>query len=255
MFYYQEQNNQESKACLKNSFVNVIESLQDGMAMLVHFQNPKEKTPEQSYSYQKIFSEIVQEMKEYMEPGLDFMSPLNKDTYRSLHELTVRDFMSKQITCVIDSTPMRTAASMMENKRISCLPVVDYRTQNLLGVISLSDLVFHTYSSPAVSLFDSSGEIFEQKALQVIDQPVRNYMTTDVVTVSPDDPVLLACHKMLKNKVHRVIVTENQQVKGIFSRTDVLKITMQNLSKTRLKSHFQEQLNAFNEINIWTGNI
>ena len=53
---------------------------------------------------------------------------------------------------------------------------------------------------------------------------VKNYMSTPVVVVSPSDSLAHARNLMLKHKINRLVVADNNRVLGILTSTDFLKV-------------------------------
>ena len=65
-------------------------------------------------------------------------------------------------------------------------------------------------------------EIDEKKErLMLKDVPIRAWMTTDVITVSPDTPIANAHQIMKQNKVRRLVVTEAEKIVGMVTIGDV----------------------------------
>lgn len=121
----------------------------------------------------------------------------------------VGDIMSTEITSCHPRTPMRRVAQRMRNADVSALPVMD-DAGHLVGIISQTDLV---------TLRAYREEWEEMSAEHVM---VRNVLTT-----SPDTNVKEASDVMISNKVHRLIVVENDsddkpRVVGVLSMTDVV---------------------------------
>jgi acetoin utilization protein AcuB len=50
---------------------------------------------------------------------------------------------------------------------------------------------------------------------------VKDWMTTDVITINPDDTVLDALHAMRENKLRRIPVVENKKLVGIITEKDI----------------------------------
>lgn len=121
----------------------------------------------------------------------------------------VGDIMSTEITSCHPRTPMRRVAQRMRNADVSALPVLD-DTGHLVGIISQTDLV---------TLRAYREEWEEMSAEHVM---VRNVLTT-----TPEMNVQDASDIMVSNKVHRLIVIENdsdgkRHVVGVLSMTDVV---------------------------------
>ena len=54
------------------------------------------------------------------------------------------------------------------------------------------------------------------------DRPVAKLMTTDVETISPDEPLSLAAEKMVSRHVHRIYVETDGRPVGVVSTKDVM---------------------------------
>jgi CBS domain-containing protein len=60
---------------------------------------------------------------------------------------------------------------------------------------------------------------------------VRDVMISHVVTVAPDTPIVDVARTMVQQRVHRVIVTEGDAVRGILSSTDLMKLIADGRAK------------------------
>jgi CBS domain-containing protein len=126
------------------------------------------------------------------------------------------------------------------DEQITGAPVVDEGGE-CLGVLSASDIaraeatVVQERRTLAESSFWSSSlvlpsSVYEQKLSEVRDkitpaaeQPIRRFMTTDLVAVREDTPLRKVVADMIDAHVHRVLVLDaNQRLAGIISTTDVL---------------------------------
>jgi acetoin utilization protein AcuB len=128
--------------------------------------------------------------------------------------LRVRDLMSAAPVTVAPETSVSAARALMQQRRIRHLPVVE--KNRLVGLVSDSDIRL-ALPSPATSL-----SVWELHHL--LDRlTVGEVMTRFVVTVAPHLPVTTAIGRMLRHRIGAVPVTENQQVIGILTRSDVLR--------------------------------
>lgn len=95
---------------------------------------------------------------------------------------------------------------MLEARGISAVPILE--NGKLVGIVSTTDIVAATARVAATA------------------NPVpaaAELMTSPVVTVTPDEPLLDASRKMVAAKVHRVVVIDHDRVVGMLSARDVLK--------------------------------
>lgn len=123
---------------------------------------------------------------------------------------TVGDIMSTDITSCHPRTPMRSVAQRMRNADVSALPVLDDE-DHLVGIISQTDLVtLRAYREEWEEMF------------------AEHVMVRNVLTTTPDTDIKKASDVMVSNKVHRLIVCEDDsqgkpRLVGILSMTDVVR--------------------------------
>ena len=128
--------------------------------------------------------------------------------------LRVQDLMSTAPVTIPPEMSVAAAQALMQERQIRHLPVVE--EHRLVGIVSDSDIRL-VLPSPATSF--AVGEIHH-----LLDQlTVREMMTRFVVTVAPTLPATTAVSRMLRHRIGALPVTENRQVIGILTRSDVLR--------------------------------
>jgi CBS domain-containing protein len=138
--------------------------------------------------------------------------------------LRVGDVMTRHVVCVLESTSIEQVASLCNRRGFTGVPVIN-SSRALIGIVTLTDILNHLFEQKSLSTYaNTTGEILEQQALAILEEPVRNYMHRNVVTVSPSTPVKEACQLMIQQKIRRVVVTKGDVVKGIFSAQDAVKV-------------------------------
>jgi len=125
----------------------------------------------------------------------------------SMKDKLVRDVMHRKvISCRVD-TPLPEVARRLSSEKINALIVVD-ESGDLSGVVSQTDLV----------------KACERDWRSMVAEDV---MTSDVVTVVADIPVLAAVELMVDNQIHRVVITQGglapRRPVGVLSMTDVVR--------------------------------
>lgn len=125
----------------------------------------------------------------------------------SMKDKLVRDVMHRKvISCRVD-TPLPEVAGRLSSEKINALIVVD-ESGDLSGVVSQTDLV----------------KACERDWRSMVAEDV---MTSDVVTVVADIPVLAAVELMVDNQIHRVVITQGglapRRPVGVLSMTDVVR--------------------------------
>jgi len=167
----------------------------------------------------------------------------------------VRDVMKAE---VVKISPEATAPEIQREflrARVGALPVVasDGRLQ---GIVSRSDIVRQQsveqslaelassgidadLSAPAGRLsLDSIGEAVGRRLARL---RARDLMIRDVVTVSPDDSLAEAAHRMLDRRIHRLPVVEEGRLVGILSAFDFVTLYAE---RVREESAREESVDA-----------
>ena len=120
---------------------------------------------------------------------------------------------------------------IMRLGRIRHMPVVS--KGKLMGILSQRDL-FRAAISSALKFRWSA----ERKWLAKI--PVREVMTKEVVTISPDAPVRDAVMEMLTRRVGCLPVVERRKLVGLLSETDCMRYLARLLDISATKQQLPE---------------
>jgi CBS domain-containing protein len=149
---------------------------------------------------------------------------------------TVKDVMNPDVITVRDRMTAEELAACFEDNEISGAPVVDDEGR-LVGVVSLKDLVRRVTGSgspapdrsdPVYYLRDWEDQINPEdfKQLRVVDtETTVADLMSPVVHSIPEGMSAKACaRKMLEHRVHRLLVTEDGELKGIVTSFDLLQL-------------------------------
>jgi Zn-dependent protease len=120
-----------------------------------------------------------------------------------LKDVTVGDMMSKPVVTLPPNMPVHEVINQMYVSKHLGFPVVDRGV--LIGMITVADV--HRMSA------------IDRDAMQV-----RDVMTREVVTLPPGAPVVDALRIMSVQNIGRIPVIENNELVGIVTRTDILKV-------------------------------
>ena len=118
--------------------------------------------------------------------------------------MKVREVMQSPVVCVGPGQSVESAARVLERYRIGALPVCNSQGQ-LCGMLTDRDLVVRCLAVgklPAATC-------------------VREIMTKQVISVSPDMEASVAAHLMGRKRVRRLPVVEHGKVRGILSLDDL----------------------------------
>jgi acetoin utilization protein AcuB len=128
--------------------------------------------------------------------------------------MLVRDRMSTPAVTVRANTPFQDALKVMRDRHFRRLPVVNKKGK-LVGIVSERDLL-HAAPSSATSL-----SVWEVHYLLAKLQ-VKEIMTKEVITTTPDTPVEDAARLMVTHKIGGLpVVDEHNDVVGVITETDI----------------------------------
>ena len=158
-------------------------------------------------------------------------------SYENPLETTTADqVMCQKVLTVKTDWPVDRLSRFLIDKSISGAPVVN-DSGHLIGVVSFSDIVRQTGSGIVdmagrdddfyTGVMDVSLSPEDQRAFhESIDQTVlvNDIMTPMVFEVATDTPLMQVAEAMVKGRIHRVMVTEDNKLKGIISALDLLKV-------------------------------
>lgn len=149
--------------------------------------------------------------------------------------MKVKDVMNPDVVfCKPDDT-VREAAKILKDNNISGAPVLD--DGQLVGIVSEGDLL-------ELLVVPEKGDLWLPSPFEVIEVPIRELlsweetkkmlsdvgstkveeiMTKDVHTISSEASVEEASELMVRRRINRLPVMENDQVVGIVTRGDIIK--------------------------------
>lgn len=148
---------------------------------------------------------------------------------KQVYKQRVKNVMSRDVVTINARDTVREALELMLENKVSALPVLDTRGR-CIGILSTSDFVDVTYDlDEGVDGADHQSEVWwtifmRNVSDRVGQQSVMDLMTEDVISTEPDALLVRAAGTMLRERVHRLPVVDNQKrLLGIISTTDVLK--------------------------------
>ena len=127
----------------------------------------------------------------------------------------VRDLMTSEVTTLRRNDQLSIADDVMRLGRIRHLPVLD-EDEQVVGIVSQRDL-FRGALARALGY----GAHAQQKLLgQLL---VKEVMTNDPITISPDAPLAEAARLMLDQKIGALVVIESGRLAGILTESDFVR--------------------------------
>jgi CBS domain-containing protein len=147
-------------------------------------------------------------------------------------EKTVQELMTKNVITVYRDTTVGELSRILIKNSITGVPVVD-RDGKLTGMVTDADIItenldpiFPIYFDPLIMSYAylDNFEKYRRDVKDYLSTRVEDIMTRRVKTVRNDTPVSDAVRIMVKDRINRIpVVDENNKVTGILARADVLK--------------------------------
>ncbi|MBV8453597.1 MAG: CBS domain-containing protein [Deltaproteobacteria bacterium] len=130
-----------------------------------------------------------------------------------MEDLKVRDVMTTVVTTLKRNDKLTLADDVMQLGRIRHLPILDDDAEQLVGIVSQRDL-FRGALAQALGY----GQYGRRKLLDTF--AIKDMMTTDVITTSPDTPLVDAAQLLIERKIGCLPVVENERLIGIITEGD-----------------------------------
>lgn len=117
--------------------------------------------------------------------------------------MKVKEIMTKDVTYIDPTAKVTEAAQMMQKWNVGSIPVCD--NNGVVGIITDRDIVVRN--------------VAHGKSPQ--DTIVKDVMTTNVSSITPDMDVSTASDIMAKSQIRRLPVVDNNSIVGIVSLGDI----------------------------------
>ncbi|QDU57114.1 CBS domain-containing protein [Aeoliella mucimassa] len=118
--------------------------------------------------------------------------------------LTAEQIMTPNVYTIHPDATIQQAISMLLDKRISGLPVID-DSGTLVGVLTEYGLLAMVYDK------------------QIMNNTVAQHMTREVISVEANEPVNHVADQFILHRVRRLPVIRQGKLIGLISRVDVLR--------------------------------
>jgi CBS domain-containing protein len=149
--------------------------------------------------------------------------------------LKVKEVMTKTVTTVTPDTLVKDAAAILALRNISGVPVVD--GGKIVGIFSEADvlksikttkkdmrLIYPSISTLGIAFQE---EVTQREIIEAYEEigqrPVKEIMSTRVVTVAPDIPLNEVIVQMVQKSINRLPVVDKNVLVGIITRGDVIR--------------------------------
>jgi CBS domain-containing protein len=135
------------------------------------------------------------------------------------HESEIRHWMTAPALTVQPQTSLLDAYNYMTENDVRRLPVAD-KNGFLVGILTMSDIL------RTVPSFFQNEDLATDLLLQ--DQKVSQVMTTDPLTIEPDDTVQDAAEAMLEYQVSGLPVVSEGRVVGVITESDIFRLVVKS---------------------------
>ena len=123
--------------------------------------------------------------------------------------MLIKDWMSHQVVTILPNMKVGAALSLMNERKIRRLPVVDSGT--LVGMVTKSDL--YAFLGPLSTWADSKNE----------EKEVEDVMTPDPLSLSPQATIEEAALLMLERRISGIPIVEKAKIVGVITETDIFR--------------------------------
>lgn len=141
--------------------------------------------------------------------------------------MQAKDIMTSPVISVSDTSTVQEVATVLLNRRISAVPVVD-SSGNVVGIVSEGDLMHRAEAGTGrhrswwLSMFADS-QTLAQEFVKEHSRKVADVMTRNVITAAPEAQLGAIANLLEKNRIKRVPIIEDGRLVGIVSRANLLK--------------------------------
>jgi CBS domain-containing protein len=138
---------------------------------------------------------------------------------------TVADVMTRQVHVATPATPFKFLVRLLEENRISGVPVVDMHGKPL-GVVSESDLLLKGQRAELEAVGGLLHPLRHREEREKAEGVVASdLMTSPAITIPEDTTITDAARQMQRSNIRRLIVVDGRgMIAGIVSRRDLLQV-------------------------------
>ncbi len=147
--------------------------------------------------------------------------------------MSIEAIMSKKVIVTSADATLASLRNIFTQAHYQHVPVVD-SMQCVVGIVSVKD--FYKAMSPIIdSASEQTAELFAQ------GRKVRSIMTSPVVCIRPDTPVVRAAALLIERNISCLLVTTMQnKLLGIVSWKDIMRLIVQRQQVKRRQQEEEE---------------
>jgi len=126
--------------------------------------------------------------------------------YYRVNSTFVNQVMSKNVLTLDKSTSLQEAAENMKKLNVGCVIVTE--NNNPIGIITERDFV--------TKIVAEGRPLFTE---------IQEVMSSPLITIDSEETIWEASELMKEKSIHKLPVKENEQIAGIVTTTDIVKIS------------------------------
>lgn len=143
--------------------------------------------------------------------------------------MNIKEIMSSPVITIREGATVGEAINLMLECRKSCLPVLD-DDGRLTGMVTHTDLGVNPKIMPTAHILQTlmapwvTPRTLEEMMKRVRNAPIKDIMRYPVITVQERSPISEVADLMLHTGISRVPVLRGDELVGIISRHDFIKL-------------------------------
>ena len=142
---------------------------------------------------------------------------------------TAKDIMTRDVISVRKDTKVNDLIGVFLENKISCAPVLD-ESDNLVGIVTKTDVIGHfmdldldlTFQVAIKDLIDLETRVNKLDLKMGGDLTVDDIMTHKPIVAKEKHTIQKLAQTMIKNRIHRLIITKGNKITGIVSTLDII---------------------------------
>lgn len=137
------------------------------------------------------------------------------DRWPEFAALPVREIMGENVVSVDENDTMAHVINLFREQGISRTPVTS--NGKLTGIVTMHDCIGVIVPRERRTMGD-----FSQEKIPLLGIPVRNFMSDNVITVTPDAKLGDAVRPIIEAHISGLAVCDNGRIKGMVTKSDLL---------------------------------
>ncbi len=138
--------------------------------------------------------------------------------------MLIKDIMTKNVITVSPDASLKEVGTILKEKRISGIPVVDQKGC-IVGIVTLTDMLKildHIYQWKELERKEPTLKLSEVFTQEKLNAKARDVMTKDVVTLEENSSIDDVMRVMFDKKIHTIPITSDGKLVGVIGKRDLV---------------------------------